>query len=112
LEVKKDKEGYFKLNGHRYRVFFEDLGKYKDKDADEDETLFGMVNHSQLVVAINNLPAKSKQAEALIHEILHCILAPAGYEESEMIIRVISGGLNQLGVGEYLIRNVRKSKGI
>lgn len=105
----KDEKGFFDLNGHRYKVFFEDLDKFKDDDVGDRDILYGMSNHSVLAVAVNNSTAKSKQEETLIHEVLHCIFASTGFKHDEKLIMAISGGLNQLGVGKHLVRNIKKA---
>lgn len=106
---KKDTKGFFNLNGHRYKVFFEDLEEYKDDDAAKDDILFGIANHVHMLVGINNMAAKSKQEESMTHEIIHCILTPSGFSQNEKLVRVLAAGLNQLGVGKFLVRNVKKA---
>lgn len=107
--MSKDEKGFFDLNGHRYKVFFENLDKFKDGSAEEDDILFGVADHVNLAVAINNSTPKSKQEESMIHEISHCILASAGFTRSEKLIRALSAGFNQLGVGSHLVRNIKKA---
>jgi len=105
----KDEKGFFNLNGHRYKVFFENLEKFRDDDVGDQDILYGMSNHSHLAIGVNTETAKTKQEETLIHEILHCIFASTGFDHDEKLIMAISGGLNQLGVGKYLARAVKKN---
>ncbi len=74
--------------------------------------VYGQTNYDRCLIEINSSMCKSVQPEILIHEVIHAIMFHSHHrhDHDESLVQAIACGLNQLGVGKYLMEKANGEK--
>ena len=89
------------IGGHQYRVNLVSEMKV------DGNTILGMHDTKTCTINIDKDQTLSRKKETLIHETIHAILTNAGFaEQDEHYIDTLANGFLQLGVGDFLWKNV------
>jgi hypothetical protein len=90
------------IGGHKYTII------ENDKLEHDGKMLLGMHDARNCEIRLDKNLIHSRKMETLIHEIVHVVLTNAGHEHNEDWIDGVANGLHQIGVGEYIWKQLKK----